>query len=627
MMPRVWRGGRQAWMAAAVLGLAGVVSWIGLAAAAVFETPPTLGNRRVELRWQPDADDPVYNGNTVLDAGPRLTTLHAPGRVVRVILASGDGSRAFSFAEGDNAIRSWLTIDGTVIPEYLPFGPGGAPEILALHASDRRLLGALPDGHLVLWRLERSDPPEVLPGAGPLRSLLLFPGLRDTADLRFVTVGKDDTLRVWRQPGQILGPGYAIPILGGATGALAMSADRRFVAVGTQDGGVRVYDIVTPPDTPRLRLTGHPGPVTGVVFTRGGGKLASVDETGQVRIWKMPEGTLLVPPVETGSVAPSIGFSPPEGRILFVALPNGTLQMRNGSDGSLYRAEPVFPQGALRVTAYALTADGIRTLIGDNNGGITVIRAGVCKAAADQPTCFGGYMVWRSPTPNIEDRKLLRVYSYADSTWTFLGAERVFSDPDSIIGRRNPRRPGITDPETAILIAGPQNGMPYYYSVTRFDLRYLEGGVFQVYPDSTEAVWKGFYRDLPGGPPTAIVAEAPARSRPPLLDQVIVVPNPYEIGKVPWEQLGEPHVEFRHLPEVATIRIYTLAGDLVRTIDHGRGRYQESSDAAAWNLRNSAGAQVTSGVYIYQVETHAEVTAGGEHLPGEVIEGYFTVVL
>lgn len=624
-MPRVWRGGRRAWMTGAVLGLVLLASWIGSAAAAVFDTPPKLGDRRVELTWAPDADDPVHDGNTVLRTGDRRTTIHIPGRVVRLILSSGDGTRAFSIAEGDDAIRPWRTDSSSVTSEYLPFGPTGAPEVLAIHASDRRFLGSLSNGDLGLWRLDRQGPPEVFSGPGRLRAMLFYPGLRDTADLRFVTVGMDDTLRVWRQPGELLGPRYAIPVPGGSTDALAMSSDRRRVAVGTSEGEVRVYEIVTPPDTPFLRLLGHAGPVTSIVFTRGGGKMASADATGQVRIWKLPEGTLLAT-VETGAAAPFIGFSPPEGRILFVVLPDGTLEMRSGDDGTLYRSESVLPSAGLRVTASVLTADGIRTLVGDNDGGITVIRAGVCKAAADQPRCFGGYMVWRSPTPNIEDRKLLRVYNYADSTWTFQGVQRAFSDPDSIIRRRSPRRPGIMDPEEPIVIAGPQNGMPYYYSVTRFDLRYLEGGIFQVYPDSTDAVWNGFYRDVPEGAPTPIVAEAPARTALPLLDEVIVVPNPYEIGKVPWEQLGEPHVEFRHLPETATIHIYTLSGELVRTIEHGAGRYEESRDAAAWNFLNSAGKRVVSGVYIYQVETHAEVTAGGAHLPGEVLEGYFTVI-
>jgi hypothetical protein len=105
---------------------------------------------------------------------------------------------------------------------------------------------------------------------------------------------------------------------------------------------------------------------------------------------------------------------------------------------------------------------------------------------------------------------------------------------------------------------------------------------------------------------------------------VIVVPNPFDVREFErnrkWAE-ERPQVEFRNLPEAATIRIYTLGGDLVRVIEHGRGRYQELRDASAWDFRNSSGKRVTSGVYIYQV-----VAPAGNHLPGEVAQGYFTVV-
>jgi hypothetical protein len=391
------------------------------------------------------------------------------------------------------------------------------------------------------------------------------------------------------------------------------------VAIGTQDGEVRVYNIETPPDTPFLRLTGHNQAVTGVTFTKDRSKLASVDTSGRVCLWKIPEGTLLTT-LETGAAASSIAFTPPDGRILFVVMANGRLDIRSGNNGAVYRSErvPHLPEERI-VTQSILTSDGVRTVVGDDDGGVTVVRAGPCRPGADQPSCFGGYKIWRSPTRNIEDRKLMRIYDYTDSTWTFRDSRRAFSDPDSIIRRKNPpeRR---EEPMGDYDIAGPPNGVPYYYSITRFDWHYQDGGLFPVFSDSTQAVWNGFYRDHPGDPPTPLMAAAPGDSVPPLLAEVIVVPNPFAIDK--WDvQWGEPHVEFRNLPETATIRIYTLAGDLVRVIEHGRGRYQELRDASAWDFLNFSHRRVTSGVYVYQV-----VTPATSHLPGEVAQGYFTVV-
>jgi hypothetical protein len=61
---------------------------------------------------------------------------------------------------------------------------------------------------------------------------------------------------------------------------------------------------------------------------------------------------------------------------------------------------------------------------------------------------------------------------------------------------------------------------------------------------------------------------------------------------------GETIVEFVNLPDKCTIRIYTLAGDLVRTIEH-----EGFTGTARWNLTSSDQREVSSGIYIYQVDS------------------------
>lgn len=81
------------------------------------------------------------------------------------------------------------------------------------------------------------------------------------------------------------------------------------------------------------------------------------------------------------------------------------------------------------------------------------------------------------------------------------------------------------------------------------------------------------------------------------LNQVRVVPNPY-IVSAPWEtQKGISKIMFTHLPEECTINIYTLSGDLVRTIEHKGGGYQE------WDLLSHNRQQLAYGLYIYVVKT------------------------
>lgn len=210
MMPRVACGERRGWVAGMVLGSALIAAWVGLSSAAVFDTPPVLGDRRVELTWQPDyPDDPVYNGNTVLRVDTTYTHIHGGQRAVRWILSSSDGSMAYSVAEGEDAIRGWRTGDGGATGD-LPLTAAGepaaeTPAALSMHGSDQRILGARPNGDLHLWRLDRPGPPETIPEPGGVLSLLFFPGQRDTASLAYVSVGTDDSLRVWGRPGSCSG--------------------------------------------------------------------------------------------------------------------------------------------------------------------------------------------------------------------------------------------------------------------------------------------------------------------------------------------------------------------------------------------------------------------------------------
>jgi hypothetical protein len=75
-------------------------------------------------------------------------------------------------------------------------------------------------------------------------------------------------------------------------------------------------------------------------------------------------------------------------------------------------------------------------------------------------------------------------------------------------------------------------------------------------------------------------------------------PNPYRAA-ADWEYGGQRRVTFIGLPEKATIRIYTVAADLVRTLEH----FDAESDLEFWDLKNDAGEEVAPGVYMFQVES------------------------
>ncbi len=91
-------------------------------------------------------------------------------------------------------------------------------------------------------------------------------------------------------------------------------------------------------------------------------------------------------------------------------------------------------------------------------------------------------------------------------------------------------------------------------------------------------------------------------------DEVYVVPNPATAASMqPWRlspNNDDPtglKVEFRNLPaDRGTIRVYTIAGDLVEEIKFD-GRAGEGS--VKWDLVSRNGQDVTSGVYLYSIVT------------------------
>ena len=88
---------------------------------------------------------------------------------------------------------------------------------------------------------------------------------------------------------------------------------------------------------------------------------------------------------------------------------------------------------------------------------------------------------------------------------------------------------------------------------------------------------------------------------------VHVVPNPYK-ERADWDEatsnvnITGRKIYFVNLPPEATIRIYTIGGDLVQTLEH---RYDLSpeNDRTYWNLVSRNNQEVVSGVYIYHIES------------------------
>jgi hypothetical protein len=89
------------------------------------------------------------------------------------------------------------------------------------------------------------------------------------------------------------------------------------------------------------------------------------------------------------------------------------------------------------------------------------------------------------------------------------------------------------------------------------------------------------------------------------LSMVKVVPNPYIETSI-YEKYnplitgrGEREIHFTHLPPKCTIRIYTITGELVDTIEHDGVIWD---DTASWDLKTRDNLDLAYGVYIYHIE-------------------------
>ncbi len=138
-------------------------------------------------------------------------------------------------------------------------------------------------------------------------------------------------------------------------------------------------------------------------------------------------------------------------------------------------------------------------------------------------------------------------------------------------------------------------GHVWFFRLDTASYNYNIGDVFEIGGAPVNGADDKFVFDVP-----SVNKEAAAAA----LDRVRVVPNPY-IARAAWETVeGERRLEFVNLPATATIRVYTLAGDLVQTLEHdGSGTY-------VWNMLTSNGQGIAPGLYFYHVESEVGERVG-----------------
>ena len=82
------------------------------------------------------------------------------------------------------------------------------------------------------------------------------------------------------------------------------------------------------------------------------------------------------------------------------------------------------------------------------------------------------------------------------------------------------------------------------------------------------------------------------------IKKIKVVPNPYYAHHSGEMDPFDRWVQFTYLPSRCTIRIFDLAGNLIRKLE----KNDATTPYLKWNLENSYELPVASGIYIYHVD-------------------------
>jgi hypothetical protein len=153
------------------------------------------------------------------------------------------------------------------------------------------------------------------------------------------------------------------------------------------------------------------------------------------------------------------------------------------------------------------------------------------------------------------------------------------------------------------------NGLPYWYAVTAFDDGSAEWVINASTGDTTFIARYGSYSQ-------AMQVVYP-RGTPAVVDgKVRIVPNPYPgmsesartsgraVGDMV-EYEGDPsgrRVRFVNLPRKATVRVYSLAGDLV-WLGYFEDPLDPRGEPPGWNLVSRNNQEIVSGTYIVHVQS------------------------
>ena len=229
------------------------------------------------------------------------------------------------------------------------------------------------------------------------------------------------------------------------------------------------------------------------------------------------------------------------------------------------------------------------------NGEATLKWSNISEFTIDTFTKFNdfqGYRVYRNRTGLTQDMELLAEYDKIDGYGFDFGLDKIPHE----IEIDDTQTPPDTVKWYVYHDTGLTNGEFLYYAVTAYDSGYA--------PTGLEPLESSMLINMTKVAPS----EGPKAGEK--IREVLVVPNPYRIDGnyygAEWESGSgdtDKRIDFTNLPPKCTIRIYTLAGDLVAVLDHDYPSTSEIPHRKSWNLVSRNIQATASGIYIFSVES------------------------
>jgi len=231
---------------------------------------------------------------------------------------------------------------------------------------------------------------------------------------------------------------------------------------------------------------------------------------------------------------------------------------------------------------------------------------------------FEGFHVWRGIEPDGSDMVIIGELSKEEAFYGFspggsivdsvyfymilpvLRQQMPWFSPFGAVDCLGTRIDQDLDPDQLFWFdCNATNGFTYQYAVTSFDRGYNIGS-------STQGLVKTDHCPVTEGMPypcrdELVPLDIQVDAQNDLYD-VYAVPNPFRSGSSRltaenYHDFPDDVIRFVNVPPSCTIRVYTVAGDLVWETTH-----DASTGNVEWDVTNQNSQDVSSGVYLYRVD-------------------------